>query len=105
MEELLGQTLSAVIQKNREIQARLNMAERMIAVLLVQQAADKPDPQAFAMNAIERMRHALHVSDDESRRGEWEEMEAGLDNISNVVLLLTEPEMPNPPGSDKSTDS
>ena len=87
-DDLLAKALAAVVARNREITADLDMLKRINAVLLSQIAQGRADPEAHVFETIERLRSALHSSDDPLRREAWENMERCLDDVGQIAAIL-----------------
>lgn len=95
MDDLDRHALAALIERNRALAADLGMVKRIVAVLLAQAALARPDPAAHVFETVERLRAALHVSDDPARRAEWEDMERCLDDVARIAASLIPPSRPS----------
>ena len=83
--------LRAILERNKELAAEVEMLKRLVAILLTQSSSIQPDPDRFLFETVEKMRAALHVTDDPAHRATFEIMEHCLDDVARVARMVMTP--------------
>lgn len=70
------------------------MLKRLNALILADLAGISDDPDFYILERLERLRAAIHQSDDPEHRKIWEAMEKCLDDVLDQTRIFRPPSSP-----------